>query len=665
MSGTESVGANEDSRLWTLEEIGRLVSRHGDPSETLTNVAHLIQQRFQTDVCSVYLLEPDRSSLVLAATIGLRSDSVGRVRMRLTEGLAGLVAERLDPQIFAAATTHPRFKYFPESGEDPYRAFLGVPVVDRGLLQGVLIVQTIEARTFGADDVRMLVMAGAQVAPIVSEARAHGQIVAPTHQRLLALAQNLWWSWDTDTTRLFRELDPVLWREHGSNPIALLQHLSIEALEERASQLALHNRINYAYRRMQEYLNSTHTWGARHAGVLWARPVAYFSAEFGLHESVPIYSGGLGILAGDHIKISSDLGVPLVGVGLYYDQGYVRQRLDVDGWQRGLSDVDSAVLPMQPATFRGVPVSITIQTRTGTIAARVWKLAVAATRCCFDSNVEGNSPEDRELTARSTAATFMSASAVLLGVGGVRAERDGHRARRHASERRAQRFCGARTRAPPDGIRDRCARGHPPVAPQVVFTTHTPVPAGHDRPGGAGRGTSPVRCAFAGLTTTASRSRPRQPARSRRRILHDGARAETEPAGNAVSSLHGQVSRSMWSGLFRPLEDRVPIGHVTNSVRADVAGAGNAAGLRTASRRTGPFAPRARFLGGNRGGQRRRAMETHQTLGTARRDGAAVAAQHAQARGGSAGSSRSERALSLMRSPSASPDGSPPTSGRR
>ncbi len=101
---------------------------------------------------------------------------------------------------------------------------------------------------------------------------------------------------------------------------------------------------------MQEYLHSTHTWGARHAGVLWARPVAYFSAEFGLHESLPIYSGGLGILAGDHIKSASDLGIPLVGVGLYYDQGYFRQRLDRDGWQHeDYIDVDHRSLPMRPA----------------------------------------------------------------------------------------------------------------------------------------------------------------------------------------------------------------------------------------------------------------------------------------------------------------------------
>src|SRR5262245_43823306 len=128
-----------EGSLWTLEEISRLVSQSGSPAETLTNLVHLIRRRFETDVCSLYLLETDRSRLVLAATIGLRAESVGRIRMHISEGLVGLVAEELKPQVFPDATTHPRFKYFKESGEDPYHSFLGVPVIDRGILQGVLI----------------------------------------------------------------------------------------------------------------------------------------------------------------------------------------------------------------------------------------------------------------------------------------------------------------------------------------------------------------------------------------------------------------------------------------------------------------------------------------------------------------------------------------------
>ena len=421
----DSVTTQEGSLLWTLEEIGRLLSESGSASETLNNIVHLIQQRFETDVCSVYLLEPDRTNLVLAATIGLRPESVGRVRMRLSEGLAGLVAETLKPQMVADAMMHPRFKYFQEAGEDPYRSFLGVPIVDRGLLQGVLVVQTIDPRVFGPDAVRMLVMAGNQLSPVVSEARTLGQFVAPAHQRLGALAQNLWWSWDADTTSLFRELDPELWRELDNNPVALLGRIPVDKLEERASALALHSRINYAYRRMQEYLNSKRTWGARHAGVLWARPVAYFSAEFGLHESLPIYSGGLGILAGDHIKSASDLGVPLVGVGLYYSQGYFRQRLDASGWQHeDYITVDSRLLPIRPAMSEGKPLVVSIETRTGTISARVWQLSVGRnTLLLLDSDVEGNQPEDRELTARLYGGDdrVRIRQELLLGVGGIRA----------------------------------------------------------------------------------------------------------------------------------------------------------------------------------------------------------------------------------------------------
>ena len=192
ISDDSAVPIGESSLLWTLEEIGRLVSRSGNPSETLDNIVNLIQRRFATDVCSVYLLEADRVTLVLAATIGLGTASVGRVRMRINEGLAGLVAEQMRPVGLSDATTHPRFKYFQDAGEDAYQTFLGVPVVDRGVLQGVLVVQTIDRRAFSDDDVRMLVMAGAQLAPIVGEARASGHFVVPAHQRLGELSRNLW-----------------------------------------------------------------------------------------------------------------------------------------------------------------------------------------------------------------------------------------------------------------------------------------------------------------------------------------------------------------------------------------------------------------------------------------------------------------------------------------
>jgi starch phosphorylase len=199
-------------------------------------------------------------------------------------------------------------------------------------------------------------------------------------ERLQALARNLWWTWHPEVISIFRELDPVRWRQLDHNPIAFLAEFSLERLQERVKELVLQCRIDNAYRRLQEYLQSDLTWGAVHAGVLRVPPVAYFSAEFGLHESLPIYSGGLGVLAGDHLKSASDLGVPLVAVGLFYAQGYFLQRLNPDGWQNEESpSVRVGELPQElPTGPDGSPISVSIETRSGAIRARVWKMAVGA-----------------------------------------------------------------------------------------------------------------------------------------------------------------------------------------------------------------------------------------------------------------------------------------------
>ncbi|MGE3842806.1 MAG: alpha-glucan family phosphorylase [Vicinamibacterales bacterium] len=560
---------------WTLDDPGRLVAANGSPAETLANIVQYVQQRLDSDVCTIYILEPDRTTLVLAATVGLRTESVGRVRMRVTEGLAGLVAEQARAVVLADATSHPRFKYFRETGEDPLRSFLGVPVVDRGVLQGVLIVQTAESRTFDDHEVRTLVSAGAQLAPIVAEARALGQFVAPTHQRLSVVARNLWWCWDNESASLFRDLDPAKWRETDHNPIALLRQMPIEALDERASQLALHSRINHSYRRLHEYLKSKRTWGARHASVLGARPVAYFSAEFGLHESLPIYSGGLGILAGDHLKSASDLGIPLVGVGLYYDQGYFRQRLDRDGWQHeDYIQVDSRQLPIEPAERDGVPITVDIETRQGTIFARVWRLAVGRTTLLLlDSNVEGNRPEDRELTARLYGGDqrVRIRQELLLGVGGVKALsamgispgvihlNEGHSA-----------FAAlelVRRRMHTEGIHVREAMRR--VSTHVVFTTHTPVPAGHDRfPAGlVEEHLGPLGDAL-GLPFSEVMGLGRvHPHDHGEDFCMTVLALKMSRRANAVSALHGHVSRAMWTPLYPgQRDDQVPIGHITNGI---------------------------------------------------------------------------------------------------
>src|SRR5262249_9350190 len=154
--------------------------------------------------------------------------------------------------------------------------------------------------------------------------------------------------------------------------------LPLDGIERRAQQIALHSRINYAYRRQHEYLEADRTWGAKHAGVLRPRPVAYLSAEFGLHESIPIYSGGLGVLSGDHIKSASDLGIRMIGIGLFYGQGYFRQLLDRNGWQQEeYLETDVSQLPMELAIgTNGEPIAVQIETRGGPTRARVWRLKV-------------------------------------------------------------------------------------------------------------------------------------------------------------------------------------------------------------------------------------------------------------------------------------------------
>jgi starch phosphorylase len=573
---SQTVQLRDASYVLTLEEIGNLAMEGGKPAETLMNVVALIARRFKTDVCSVYLLEPDRANMVLAATLGLRPQSIGTVRLALHEGLAGLVAEQVRPLAVEQAKNHPRFKYFKEAGEDAYQSFLGVPLIDRGVLQGVLVVQTIAARIFREDEVRMLVEAAAQVAPVVSEARSLDRFIAPSQERLWSLARNLWWSWDHDSTGLFLDLDPVRWRELNHNPISLLGEIPLAGIERRAAELVLHSRINYAFRRQREYLEADRTWGARHAGVLRPGPVAYFSAEFGLHESMPIYSGGLGILAGDHIKSASDLGIPLVGIGLFYGQGYFRQRLDRSGWQQEeYIQTDVNQLPMEPAIgANGEPVAVQIETRTGCIRARVWRAKVG--RCdllLLDSNVEGNAPEDRELTSRLYGGDgrVRIRQELLLGVGGFRALKAMgitpgvlHLNEGHSGFVVLE---AIRNRMQEEGLSFEAAL--PGVSREVVFTTHTPVPAGHDRFNAdlVEEHLGPLRERLGVSREKLMEIGRENPANKEEEFCMTVLGLRVARRANAVSALHGEVSRAMWKGLSsgKP-EDGVPIGHITNGV---------------------------------------------------------------------------------------------------
>ena len=564
------------NNVLTRDEIANLAAEGGTAAETLMNVVALIAKRFRTDVCSAYLLEPDRANLVLAATVGLRRECIGSLRMAVQEGLTGLVAELVRPVSVEQVKNHPRFKYFRDAGEDAYQSFLGVPLIDRGVLQGVLVVQTIEARLFTEDEIRMLTDAATQVAPVVSEARTLYRFIAPLQERLWTLARNLWWSWDHNSSSLFLDLDPARWNELNHNPVALLSELPLAKLETRAAELMLHSRVNYAYRRMLEYLEADRTWGTRHAGVLRPHPVAYFSAEFGLHESLPVYSGGLGVLAGDHIKSASDLDIPLVGIGLFYGQGYFRQRLDLGGWQREeYMKTDVNQMAMEVAIGKdGRPVAVEIETRSGPIRAKVWRVEVGRRDLLLlDSDVEGNAPEDRQLTSRLYGGDLRIRirQELLLGVGGLRALRalgispgvlhlnEGHSAFAVLE--------AIRMRMEDEGIAFDAAV--PRVSREVVFTTHTPVPAGHDRfdAGLVEEHIGPLREAL-GLSQESLLGLGRENTNNADEPFCMTVLAlRLSRRANAVSSLHGEVSRAMWTALFRnKLEDDVPIGHITNGV---------------------------------------------------------------------------------------------------
>jgi len=396
------------------------------------------------------------------------------------------------------------------------------------------------------------------------------------YDKCQALARNLWWSWHPEVGNLFRELDPIRWRQLDHNPIALLAEFSPDRLEARAAELVLYSRINQSYRRLKEYLATGTTWSNVHAGVLGSKPVVYFSAEFGVHESIPIYSGGLGVLSGDHIKSASGLGIPLLAVGLFYDHGYFKQQLDIDGYQHEeylQNRVEN--LPIEPAIgVDGQPIQVSIDTRSGPIHAKVWKLAVGRTDLyLLDSNVEGNKPEDRQLTARLYGGDtrVRIRQELVLGVGGVRAVRalgvvpgvyhlnEGHSvfATLEAVRGRVER----------DGYSfDEAVRQ---VARQTVFTTHTPVPAGHDRFDGGliEEHLGPMRDAL-GISHEQLMGLGRvEPHNHGEPFCMTVLGLKLSRRANAVSALHGHVSRKMWANLWPwRVEEEVPIGHITNGV---------------------------------------------------------------------------------------------------
>jgi starch phosphorylase len=390
---------------------------------------------------------------------------------------------------------------------------------------------------------------------------------------LAALSMNLWWSWSREARGLFRSIDEALWHLTRHNPLELLCRVDPARIAACASDSDFLRRYDDVMARMQHETSSKDTWFARTYPELDGRPVAYFCAEFGLHNSVPIYSGGLGVLAGDHCKSSSDLGVPLVGVGLFYRKGYFDQRLRLDGWQEDSDEeFDVSLTPLELVTgSKQQPYLATVETSGRPVHVRAWRMMVGRVPIyLLDTNLEGNHPDDRGLMSKlyTGGPDLRLRQEWILGVGGVRVLRalGINPSVWHANEGHAAFMMIERVRElTAQGILFAEAVGK--VRAQGVFTTHTPVPAGHDafsveelesctgpiwEEMGVDRdtlfevGAHPALPGQFHMTVTSMRLCSRV---------------------NGVSRRHGQVSRNLWRDLWpgRPWE-AVPVGHVTNGV---------------------------------------------------------------------------------------------------
>jgi starch phosphorylase len=393
--------------------------------------------------------------------------------------------------------------------------------------------------------------------------------------RLHGLARNLWWTWQPDVIAIFRDLDPDLWREVNHNPITFLGALAPAVLERRAEQIALDSRVNLAYRRLERYLNEPRTWGQARCGILRVHPVAYFSAEFALHESLPIYSGGLGVLAGDHLKSASDLGIPLVGVGIFYGEGYFQQEIDASGWQQErYGQVDLGKLPLRRATGEdGQPVLVDLPLAGG-LRIGAWRADVGrASLILLDADLDGNPPALRRLTSQLYGGDVVARlrQEIVLGMGGIRMLRAlGIRPGvLHLNE-------GHSAFAPLELARQLTvdeaipfAEAHRRVARRTVFTTHTPVAAGHDRftPDTIVEHLDWLGQELGIGTETLVGLGRVDPSNETETFCMTVLALRCSRYANAVSALHGHVSRDMWHALWpERAECEVPIGHITNGV---------------------------------------------------------------------------------------------------
>lgn len=396
--------------------------------------------------------------------------------------------------------------------------------------------------------------------------------------RLYSLAYNLWWMWNPPAQALYRDVDPAIWEATDHNAIRVLSEVSPARLQTLAQDRAFTDLYDTTLATFDAYMaGGETTWYQRKFDHTMAGPIAYFSAEFGLHESLPIYSGGLGILAGDHCKEASDLGLPFVGVGFLYPQGYFRQRITRTGEQEALYErLNFADLPAEVARDpQGREAMISVDLNGRQVWARIWKFQIGRNPLyLMDTDVEENDPRDRVLSARLYGGDheMRIAQEIVLGIGGVRALRvlgitpsawhmnEGHAA--FLGLERIREFVQNKGMTFAEAIKASASNG--------IFTTHTPVAAGND--------------AFSfdlmvqyfknfwpslGLSQDEFLGFARQEQSWGASYSMTVLAIKTSSKRNGVAALHGTVSRRMWQFLWPDLDaEDTPITHITNGVHS-------------------------------------------------------------------------------------------------
>ncbi len=439
----------------------------------------------------------------------------------------------------------------------------------------------------------------------------HSFTVLPTTPEklgpLLEIAYNLWFSWNWDARELFIELDEELWRESDKNPLRMLCNISQDKLEKAANDENYVKQVETVYASYKKYIEGG-TWFQEQYGERKQPAVAYFSCEYGIHESLPIYSGGLGILAGDHLKSASDLGVPLVAIGLLYKQGYFRQGLDSDGQQQEFFvENDWFSMPVHLEKDKdGKPILLSMNIGTDEVFFQVWMVQVGRISLyLLDTNIPQNLPRHREITRRlyDSDRDVRIRQEILLGIGGIKALKalQLEPAVYHINEGHSAFLIFERMKDLMDDEGMSFIEAKEIVSATNLFTTHTPVPAGNEK-----FDPSLIEKYFAyyaekfGLSMDEMLALGREGVDVIRDIEEEGEensevvseesseedkKKEEELSqsneefcltvlalrfasfANGVSALHGNISRGMWKSLYSEIpENEVPIGHVTNGV---------------------------------------------------------------------------------------------------